>query len=241
MAAPPTIPIDAERQLPLGTEIFLDHVGHFIPDADAASRALTRAGFAPAPKSIQVADGQLTGTGNVTAMLEARLHRSAVQDRRYVLGARVRCQHGPLCGIASDRVCGCRCESGKRAARGQRVPRAPDRRIAAAGGDGQRRGDGRLYGRARRRRPNARGTHPVSYTPHRGCRLAEALAHPSQRRECAAGCRSSRSRMWTKRPRAMCASSATRPCRPTWGAAFSWNVAVCSWSTRPASRASCRR
>ena len=70
MAAPPTIPVDAERQLPLAAETFLDHVGHFIPNADAASEALTRAGFAPAPKSIQVADGQLTGTGNVTAMLE---------------------------------------------------------------------------------------------------------------------------------------------------------------------------
>ena len=70
MAAPPTIPVDAERQLPLAAETFLDHVGHFIPDADAASQALTRAGFAPAPKSIQMADGQLTGTGNVTAMLE---------------------------------------------------------------------------------------------------------------------------------------------------------------------------
>ncbi len=63
-------PTDAERQLPLAAETFLDHVGHFVPDADAASRALTRAGFAPAPKSIQMADGQLTGTGNVTAMLE---------------------------------------------------------------------------------------------------------------------------------------------------------------------------
>ena len=70
MPAPPTIPVDAERQLPLGPEIFLDHVGHFVADADAASRALARAGFAPAPKSIQMADGQLTGTGNVTAMLE---------------------------------------------------------------------------------------------------------------------------------------------------------------------------
>jgi len=70
MAAPPTIPFDAERQLPLAAETFLDHVGHFIPDADAASQALTRAGFAPAPKSVQMADGQLTGTGNVTAMLE---------------------------------------------------------------------------------------------------------------------------------------------------------------------------
>ena len=70
MAAPPTIPVDAERQLPLAGETFLDHVGHFIPDADAANEALARAGFAPAPKSIQTVDGQLTGTGNVTAMLE---------------------------------------------------------------------------------------------------------------------------------------------------------------------------
>lgn len=70
MAASPTIPVDAERQLPLSAETFLDHVGHFVPDAEAASRALRRAGFAPAPKSIQMADGQLTGTGNVTAMLE---------------------------------------------------------------------------------------------------------------------------------------------------------------------------
>jgi hypothetical protein len=65
---------EADRQLPIGTEIFLDHVGHFVADAEAASRALARAGFAPAPVSIQVnpdpAGGapRLTGTGNVTAM-----------------------------------------------------------------------------------------------------------------------------------------------------------------------------
>jgi len=66
---------DADRQLPIPNEIFLDHVGHFVRDHDAASRALARAGFAPTPASIQVnpdAKGgapQLTGTGNVTAML----------------------------------------------------------------------------------------------------------------------------------------------------------------------------
>jgi hypothetical protein len=65
---------DADRQLPLGEEIFLDHVGHFVRDPDAASRALAGAGFAPTPVSIQVnpaPDGseRLTGTGNVTAML----------------------------------------------------------------------------------------------------------------------------------------------------------------------------
>ena len=65
----------ADRQLPIADEIFLDHVGHFVRDPEAASRALARAGFAPTPKSIQLnpdpAGGaaQPTGTGNVTAML----------------------------------------------------------------------------------------------------------------------------------------------------------------------------
>jgi hypothetical protein len=63
-----------DRQLPIGEEIFLDHVGHFVRDAPAASRALVRAGFAPTPVSIQVDPEtggrapRLTGTGNVTAM-----------------------------------------------------------------------------------------------------------------------------------------------------------------------------
>jgi glyoxalase-like protein len=64
----------ADRQLPLGDAIFLDHIAHFVPDRDAARAALARAGFAPTPMSIQVnadpAGGppQPTGTGNVTAM-----------------------------------------------------------------------------------------------------------------------------------------------------------------------------
>src|SRR5882672_5716976 len=60
---------EVDRQLPLGEEIFLDHVGHFVPDREAASHAFVRCGFAPAPVSAQVnADGTLTGTGNVCAM-----------------------------------------------------------------------------------------------------------------------------------------------------------------------------
>jgi hypothetical protein len=64
----------SQRQLPRGDEIFLDHVAHFVRDAQAASEALRRAGFAPTPVSIQVnkdpATERLvpTGTGNVTAM-----------------------------------------------------------------------------------------------------------------------------------------------------------------------------
>ena len=62
------------RQLPKGDEIFLDHIGHFVPDVESARRALIRAGFAPTPVSIQVnpepgGASRPTGTGNVTAML----------------------------------------------------------------------------------------------------------------------------------------------------------------------------
>jgi hypothetical protein len=61
---------EIDRQLPLGDEIFLDHVGHFVRDRQAAAAALTRAGFAPTPVSVQVApDGGPTGTGNVCAMM----------------------------------------------------------------------------------------------------------------------------------------------------------------------------
>src|SRR5215470_4982986 len=66
---------EADRQLPLGEEIFLDHVGHFVDDAKSASDALIRAGFAPAPAAIHTSPDPgggapvPTGTGNVTAML----------------------------------------------------------------------------------------------------------------------------------------------------------------------------
>src|SRR5882672_11151597 len=60
---------EVDRQLPLGEEIFLDHVGHFVPDREAASHAFVRCGFAPTPVSVQVnPDGTLTGTGNICAM-----------------------------------------------------------------------------------------------------------------------------------------------------------------------------
>jgi hypothetical protein len=64
------------RRLPVGDEIFLDHVGHFVADPEAASGALVRAGFAPTPISVQVTPDPAggpprpTGTGNVTAMLD---------------------------------------------------------------------------------------------------------------------------------------------------------------------------
>jgi hypothetical protein len=61
---------EADRNLPVGDEVFLDHVGHFVRDPEAASAALRQAGFAPTPVSVQAnPDGSPTGTGNVTAML----------------------------------------------------------------------------------------------------------------------------------------------------------------------------
>ena len=74
MAPGATMPAAGRRQLPFGDEIFLDHVGHFVRDAQAASRALQRAGFAPTPVSIQADNDPATerlvptGLGNVTAM-----------------------------------------------------------------------------------------------------------------------------------------------------------------------------
>lgn len=64
-----------DRQLPSGSEVFLDHVGHFVPSAERASEALIQAGFNATPISIQKnrgSDGasRLSGTGNVTAMLK---------------------------------------------------------------------------------------------------------------------------------------------------------------------------
>jgi len=65
---------EIDRQLPEGSEIFLDHVGHFVPDAAAASDSLARLGFVPTPASVQVnpdpsAGEKPTGTGNICAML----------------------------------------------------------------------------------------------------------------------------------------------------------------------------
>jgi hypothetical protein len=66
---------EIDRRLPVGDEIFLDHVAHFVRDPEMARRALTRCGFAPTPVSIQGnrdASGGIrpTGTGNITAMFE---------------------------------------------------------------------------------------------------------------------------------------------------------------------------
>jgi Glyoxalase-like domain len=70
------MPQDAERRLPVGEEIFLDHVGHFVSDVQAAADALFRIGFLPTPLSRQAnpdpAGGppQPNGIANITIMLD---------------------------------------------------------------------------------------------------------------------------------------------------------------------------
>lgn len=64
----------ADRQLPIGDEVFLDHVGYFTADLAAAGAQLERLGFAVSPINLQQnagADGRLapSGTSNRLAVL----------------------------------------------------------------------------------------------------------------------------------------------------------------------------
>ena len=71
------MPASGQSNLPSPGEIFLDHVGHFVPDAGACAAALNAAGFTVTPFSAQVAPDPatgalgLTGTGNVCVMLRS--------------------------------------------------------------------------------------------------------------------------------------------------------------------------
>ncbi len=67
----------SDAQLPVGGQIFLDHIGHFVRDIDSANAALKQCGFLTTPFSVQTAptgpDGamQPTGTGNICTMLRS--------------------------------------------------------------------------------------------------------------------------------------------------------------------------
>ncbi len=95
----------ADRQLPLGEEIFLDHIAHFVPDREAARAALARAGFAPTPVSIQVnpdpAGGppQPTGTGNVTAIFSRGYVEILFQTAETPLGRELAAALGRFPGL----------------------------------------------------------------------------------------------------------------------------------------------
>ncbi|HVC10026.1 MAG TPA: VOC family protein [Burkholderiales bacterium] len=62
-------PVAARQQPPAGS-LFLDHVGHFVADLEAAARALEALGFAPTPFSPQATPEGPAGTANRCVMLE---------------------------------------------------------------------------------------------------------------------------------------------------------------------------
>jgi hypothetical protein len=60
----------ANRQRPPPGTVFLDHVSHFVPELDAAARALQALGFTVTPPSAQQTQDGPAGTSNVCVMLE---------------------------------------------------------------------------------------------------------------------------------------------------------------------------
>jgi hypothetical protein len=60
----------ADRQRPPAGELCLDHLGHFVPDLDAAAAVWEKLGFAVTPLSIHQVAGKPAGTSNRCVMLE---------------------------------------------------------------------------------------------------------------------------------------------------------------------------
>ena len=82
----------AERQRPPAGELYLDHLGHFVPDLGAAAAVWEKLGFAVTPLSVHQVSGKPAGTSNRCVMLGegylellAPTHRTAhakrVRDR----------------------------------------------------------------------------------------------------------------------------------------------------------------
>jgi hypothetical protein len=70
----------ADRQLPVGDEVFLDHAGYFVADLDRAGRQLERLGFLVSPVNLQQnagPDGVLRPSG--TSNRIARLRRGFLE------------------------------------------------------------------------------------------------------------------------------------------------------------------
>jgi catechol 2,3-dioxygenase-like lactoylglutathione lyase family enzyme len=95
LGSPPDGPVvdGFDRQLPQGEEVFLDHVGYFVADLEAAGRALERLGFRVSPVNLQQnadAAGTLrpSGTSNRIALLRrgfiemlAATHQTPLADQ----------------------------------------------------------------------------------------------------------------------------------------------------------------
>src|SRR5262245_31439860 len=60
----------AERQRPPAGELNVDHLGHFVPDLDAAAAVWEKLGFRVTPISHHQANGKPAGTSNRCVMLE---------------------------------------------------------------------------------------------------------------------------------------------------------------------------
>ena len=60
----------ADRQRPNPGELCLDHLGHFVPDLDAAAAVWEKLGFAVTPISVHQVGGKPAGTSNRCVMLE---------------------------------------------------------------------------------------------------------------------------------------------------------------------------
>ncbi len=60
----------SERQRPPPGELCLDHLGHFVPDLDAAAAVWEQLGFAVTPISVHQVAGKPAGTSNRCVMLD---------------------------------------------------------------------------------------------------------------------------------------------------------------------------
>jgi hypothetical protein len=94
------------RQLPGSGETFLDHLGHFVPDMEAAHRALARLGFVQTPYTVhQTTPGPGAasvpgGTANRCVMLhEGYIEVLCVVDRDHPTGARTQRQLERYTGV----------------------------------------------------------------------------------------------------------------------------------------------
>ena len=185
IVSPTVEPNEIDRQLPVGDEIFLDHVAHFVRDADAAREALTRCGFAPTPVSIQVntdPSGRQspTGTGNVTAMFERGYTEVLFKTADTPLAREFDAMLADHAGLhlAAFAVADAQAAHRRLAASGFRVRDLVNmsRPVDTEAG----KGDGRIYNRSRRAGRDAGGPHSDADPSHRRGGVAEAVAQSSE-------------------------------------------------------------
>ncbi|MGN6574004.1 MAG: VOC family protein [Pseudolabrys sp.] len=94
----------ADRQLPVGNEVFLDHVGYFTADLAAAGGRLERLGFAVSPVNLQQnadTDGRLkpSGTSNRLAILRRGFLEVLAATHETPLGDQLKAALGRYAGL----------------------------------------------------------------------------------------------------------------------------------------------